>query len=168
MAGDRYAPADHPARGERSADSALDDSVVPMTDDHCVPADHPVPGERSARADSVAAGYSENCFPDDCWRRVDLPVAGSRQGDRLPVVRLELVPGLAARVWLEEQPSHATLEHSPDAASPILGEVRPFRGVAPAVSRARQMMAEAEVALSSRSLGGSRLPEAVPQRDRLY
>ena len=29
-------------------------------------------------------------------------------------------------------------------------------------------MAEAEVALSSRSPGGSRLPEAVPQRDRLY
>jgi len=68
-----------------------------------------------------------------------LPVADSRRGARLPVVRLELVPGLAARVWLEEQPSHATLEHSPDAVSRVPGEVRPFQGVAPAVSRAQQM-----------------------------
>jgi hypothetical protein len=106
MADDRYAPAVHLVPDERSADSALDDSVVPMmddhcvpaahpvraersadsaapmTDDHCAPADHPVLGERSVRAGSVAAGYSENCFRADCWRRVDLPVADSRQDGR--------------------------------------------------------------------------------------
>jgi hypothetical protein len=66
MMGDHCAPAGHPVPGERSADSALDDSVVLMMDDHCVPAAHPVAGERWVRADSVAAGYSENCFQADC------------------------------------------------------------------------------------------------------
>jgi hypothetical protein len=63
---DPCVPAAHPVAGERSADSALDDSVVLMMGDRCAPAVHPVPGERSVRADSVAAGYSENCFQADC------------------------------------------------------------------------------------------------------
>jgi hypothetical protein len=92
MADDHCAPADHPVRDERSADSALDDSVGPM-DDHYAPADHPVRAERSARADSVADGYSAHYFPADCWRRADLPGADSRRGGRLPVVLLEPVPG---------------------------------------------------------------------------
>ena len=63
---DHCAPAVHPVRGGRStADSAQGDSAAPM-DDHCAPADHPVPGERSVLADSVGAGYSENCFQADC------------------------------------------------------------------------------------------------------
>lgn len=166
-ADDRYVPAVHPVRGERSADSALDDSVVLMMGDRYVPAVLPVRGERSVRADSVAAGYLGNCSPADCWRRAGLPGADSRRGDRLPVVRLELVPGLAARVWPEERPSRATLEHSPDAASPVPGEERAFRGVAQAISRERQMMAEAEAALSWQ------LPDGLPPlagarpRDRL-
>jgi hypothetical protein len=63
---DHCAPADHPVQGVRStADSAQGDSAAPM-DDHCAPADHPVQGERSVLADSVGAGYSENCFRADC------------------------------------------------------------------------------------------------------
>ena len=65
MMGDHCAPAGHPVPGERSADSAQGDSAVPM-DDHCALADHPVRGERSVLADSVGAGYSENCFQADC------------------------------------------------------------------------------------------------------
>jgi hypothetical protein len=90
---DHCAPADHPVQGVRStADSAQGDSAAPM-DDHCAPADHPVQGVRSERADSVADGYSADYFPADCWRRADLPGAGSRLGGRLPVVLLEPVPG---------------------------------------------------------------------------
>ena len=160
---DHCAPADHPVRGVRSrADSAQGDSAAPM-DDHCALADRRAQSVRSARADSVAGDYSADWLRAGCWRRADLQAADCHRAGHLPVVRLGLVPGLAARVWLEEQPSHATLEHSPDAISRVPGEVRPFQGVAPAVSRERQMMAEAEVALSSRSPGGSRLPEAAPQ-----
>ena len=63
---DHCVQADHPVQGVRwTADSAQGDSAAPM-DDHCAPADHPVQGERSVLADSVGAGYSENCFQADC------------------------------------------------------------------------------------------------------
>jgi hypothetical protein len=70
MADDHCAPADHPVRDERSADSARDDSVVPMADDRCAPADHPVRDERSA--DSA---LDDSVVPmDDHYAPADHPV----------------------------------------------------------------------------------------------
>jgi hypothetical protein len=66
----------------------------------------------------------------------------------LPVVLLELVQALAVRVSLEEQPSHATLEHSPDAVWPVPGEARAFRGFSPIAAVAPQTLAAVAVALS--------------------
>jgi hypothetical protein len=101
---DHCSPADHPVPDGRSADSAQDDSVVLMTDDHCVPAGHSALGVRSAPVDSVAADCSADWLRVDCWLRADSRAPDSPRAGRFPVVRLGRVPGLAARVWLEERP----------------------------------------------------------------